>query len=215
MASTTLLDRLQDEAKNQPLKASALAIGLFVMVYMWWPILNVSQDAEALSSQSLSIEGEEIQALDAVQSLDQEGKPTSASEQWFDRYQEFKTLGLLEPVAPTIKPLIPSSAIGEQEDVPESEMAKGDLGEKDWQRLVLHSVLIGDNSRYANLNSKIVEVGQVVWINFSHNTLLPVAQPSSDAAWTRMKIVAIRSNEIDLEIGQQVQTLKVKTLDWQ
>lgn len=132
------------------------------------------------------------------------------SNHWFQQYQTYRTLPLLQPA------LVDAELESAPEAVelePESSDSVFRLSDE-LQKLHCRSVLVGGRGKpMASLNGEILNQGDQVWMDFSQSHPAPRKKPvleSTSSRWLRVTIDRIHQDWIEVHIGDQAGNVPVK-----
>jgi|GEM_PF-1913472 len=199
MSRSTILQRLQAEAAQQPGKAVVLVAGLLLGIYMWIPQSLFTGDGNAKNDDSAVASVPTIENM--LNSFAKDGDAAlgqSEGTRWYDRSRQLDTIDMFQPSKVTTGMAFGGGAVRDQQQQDQLSAIESSAAEK----FLLRSILISKNGRFANLNSKIVREGDLVWVDFRESTIVPLSQPKDESTWTSVKVIRIDEDQVELQIGQ-------------
>ncbi len=199
MSRSTILQRLQTEAAQQPGKAVVLVAGLLLGIYMWIPQSLFTGDGNAKNDDSAVASVPTIENM--LNSFAKDGDAAlgqSEGTRWYDRSRQLDTIDMFQPSKVTTGMAFGGGAVRDQQQQDQLSAIESSAAEK----FLLRSILISKNGRFANLNSKIVREGDLVWVDFRESTIVPLSQPKDESTWTSVKVIRIDEDQVELQIGQ-------------
>lgn len=198
MSKSNIFQRLQTEAAQQPAKAAVLVAGLLVGVYLWFPKSLFSGGNKAVEAESVVATVPTVENL--LSKFSQEGDLAAGQSEgtrWYDRSKQLSQTELFQPSRVVTGVVTGGSNV-------QSQKREGTvvIGQSDVEKFLLRSILLSDHGRFANLNSKIVQEGEVVWVDFRESTIVPLSKPEDESTWIRVKVIRIDKDQVELEIGE-------------